>query len=87
MRIANDFGDRADAAIARIEAMLVEFQRVYKEPASPRIIRCVLHLSSGNLDSLDRHIDACLTDYRDIILWAEYDIDGNRVFSGSEHFR
>ncbi len=87
MKIAQDFGDLADLALSRIEVLAEKFQEVYREPASPRIIRCVLRLASGDVASLDQYIGTCLKDYRDIILWAEYDPQGNRVFSGSRRFK
>lgn len=87
MKVCDDFGNQSDLALSRIERLAERFQEVYREPASPRIIRCVLHLASGDVDSLEQYIDTCLKDYRDIILWAEYDSEGNRVFSGNRRFK
>ena len=40
---------------------------------SSRVARCVLHLSDGNLDKLERMHEASQQDWRDVIWWAEYD--------------
>ena len=42
-----------------------------------RIIRCVLYLSEDNIEELKANINFAKVDYRDVILWAEYDLDSN----------
>lgn len=43
------------------------------EPASPRLLRCALVNSGGDLDKLDREVRHIAIDYRDVILEAEYE--------------
>ena len=40
-----------------------------------RVVRCVLHLASGDQGKLDHFIQAAREDERDVIWWAEYDED------------
>ena len=42
-----------------------------------RILRCVLYLSENNIEKLKTNINFAKIDYRDVILWAEYDLDSN----------
>lgn len=50
------------------------------QEASPRInarvFRCIVHLAEGNLNRLLELVEDARTDYRDVILWAEYDQRG-----------
>lgn len=39
-----------------------------------RIIRCIVFLAKGNLTDLNKYIQMAITDTRDVILWAEYEI-------------
>jgi hypothetical protein len=43
------------------------------EPASPRLLRCALVNSRGDLDKLRREVEHMAIDYRDVILEAEYE--------------
>lgn len=86
-RIRADFGpERADAVESSLTDFRMRFIEVYRETPSPRIFRCILRLASGDEASLARHIHVTLTDWRDIILWAEYDKDRKRVFNGNRRF-
>ena len=42
-------------------------------PEFQRVARCVLFLASGDENKLAHFVTAALTDYRDVIWWAEYD--------------
>jgi hypothetical protein len=41
-------------------------------------MRCVVFLSEGSLDKLETYIDMCLLDPRDVIVAAEYDVEGDQ---------
>ena len=72
--------------VTRLEDFARRFTEVYHEKASPRIIRCIIKISDGDMDLLERYIKSALSDWRDIILWAEYDKEGKKVFSGNRRF-
>ncbi len=42
-------------------------------PEFQRVARCVLFLANGAEDKIAYFVTAALTDYRDVIWWAEYD--------------
>lgn len=64
-KITNDFGPDALLALQLIE----DFETQSK--LSPRISRCVIHLSKGNITELKKNIAAAEGDWRDVIMWAE----------------
>jgi hypothetical protein len=43
------------------------------KPASPRLLRCALLNSRGNLEALRAEVEHVAIDYRDVILEAEYE--------------
>ena len=43
---------------------------------SARVFRCIVHRAEGNVNRLLELVDNARTDYRDVILWAEYDQRG-----------
>jgi hypothetical protein len=86
-RIHTDFEpERANIIESDLEEFEIRFVEVYKDKPSPRIFRCLLYLASGDEISLARYSEVALSDWRDIILWAEYDKDQNRVFNGNRRF-
>lgn len=86
-RIRSDFGaESADDIETKLEEFRTRFIEVYNDDPSPRIFRCLLHLAQGDEASLRRHSEIALTDWRDLILWAEYDKNENRVFNGNRRF-
>lgn len=68
-RIAADFGGESREIIALLKA---ERQR---DPAlfGDRILRCAVHVAGGARETLMRAIELAHIDYRDLIVWAEYD--------------
>ena len=40
---------------------------------SDRIIRCIIFLSENSVEKLNENINSAKIDWRDIILWAEYE--------------
>ena len=78
-RVRSDFGEsQASGVIRSLEA--------YAGPEPDRVRRCVLHLAAGASDKVAYFLDAATTDYRDVILWAEYDRDDRRVRDLSRTF-
>ena len=75
-RIEKDFGDIADKAITMIQ----QFEE--NQGLSPRVTRCIIHLSGGDLTKLKSNIDVANQDWRDIIYWAE----GDNAFVFNEPF-
>lgn len=83
-RIAADFGDEGSEIIALLVA---ERQR---NPAlfGDRILRCAVHVAGGARETLTRAIELARMDYRDLIVWAEYDgTFGERKRGLGEPFR
>ena len=46
---------------------------------SARVLRCILHLSQGDPVKLKHYTDVAQTDWRDVIYWAEYDEQDQRI--------
>jgi hypothetical protein len=70
-RVTNDF-DRPDEA-GLVLSVLEDFQKQNPDLSSDRIIRCMVQVANGDLDRLDQAIELAVVDYRDLIVWAEYD--------------
>lgn len=49
-------------------------------PEKERVIRCILHLAQGDIDSLTAYVRRAEKDYRDVIWSAEYDNRNNRKY-------
>jgi len=76
-RVRRDFaGQDFVAAVALLEA--------HSNAGQDRLMRCVVHLSSGALDKLAHYLQVAGTDERDVVFWAEYEGDRHvRDFSRS----
>jgi len=72
-RIATDFGDKSIQAVN----LLRDTIRLNEYLNHPRILRCILFLSNGNIDNLNKNIEIAKLDPRDIMLFAEYLHRGN----------
>ena len=68
VRLRADFGVRASLVHQRLQVLLGE----RPDCRSPRIVRAILYLGSGDVDALDEAIDLARIDYRDLLLQAEY---------------
>ena len=69
-RVARDFSP-ADAS-----ALLAELDRqrtASPEVFSDRVIRCIVYVANGEVKTAQRAVSLALTDWRDLIVWAEYD--------------
>ena len=68
-RIESDFGPAA----AEAAEILATFLAHGDEAVSDRLVRCIVYLARGNLETLCETIDLAEKDYRDVIWAAEYD--------------
>ena len=71
-RIESDFGDKAlivfkifDDAISKTDYL-----------NHSRIIRCIIFLAEHDVEKLQKNIEAATDDPRDVMLWAEYENQG-----------
>lgn len=51
-----------------------------------RVIRCILHLSSGDFSKFLHNVGVALTDYRNVIYWAEYGLQDQRIRDFNQPF-
>lgn len=68
--------------VARVLAALAQ----YSGPERGRVLRCIVQLSSGSLETLQHHVRNATSDYRDVIYWAEYDREDRRIRDFSKGF-
>ncbi|MDJ0760507.1 MAG: hypothetical protein QNJ19_14025 [Woeseiaceae bacterium] len=80
-RVVSDFTDPDEAAAVR---GLLESLEI---PEAERVARCILHLSAGSASAVLDNIALAKRDYRDAILFAEYDRNDNRLHDFSKPFR
>jgi hypothetical protein len=64
-RILSDFGQNSLVAISLVEAFEEELK------LSPRVTRCIIHLSKGDISKLKTTIHNAEIDWRDIVVLAE----------------
>lgn len=76
-RLNRDFETPEDVELAL--SVLADFMEQNRELSTDRILRCIVFVASGDFDTLERAIELAKTDYRDLIVWAEYDGHENRV--------
>jgi len=67
-RLISDFGANANEATRIIQDAISKYEYLN----SPRIIRCIIHLSEKSLSGLKQSIIQAKEDPRDVMLWAEY---------------
>ncbi|CAM4420777.1 elongation factor Tu [Zobellia nedashkovskayae] len=67
-RIESDFGENRIRAISRIQELIISNESFRNH----RIIRAIIHLANKDSDHLKKIIGQAKTDWRDILLWAEY---------------
>ena len=69
-RIARDFSPSdASVMLADLTARCAADPQLF----SDRIVRCVVYVAKGALETAERAISLALVDWRDLIVWAEYD--------------
>jgi uncharacterized protein YbaA (DUF1428 family) len=76
-KVNKDFETPEEAALAL--SVLADFVDQNKELSSDRIVRCIVFVANGDLNRLEKAIDLAREDYRDLIVWAEYDEKNERV--------
>lgn len=67
-RIEADFGNRSAMVRDLFDAAIRKADYINH----PRIIRCIVYLSKGDIELLKKHIDHAIFDPRDVMFWAEY---------------
>ena len=67
-------------------SVLADFVDQHQELSSDRILRCIVFVANGDLNRLEKAIDLAKTDYRDLIVLAEYDEKNERVRDLSNPF-
>ncbi len=67
-------------------ATILDLLDEYKGVEKVRVVRCILHLANGGIDQLLELIGTANTDYRDVIYWAEYDLDDQRIHDFGQPF-
>jgi len=81
-RLESDFGKNYNQVFWRIQELIISntcFQ-------INRIIRAIIHLLNRDLEQLERIIGQAKTDWRDILFWAEYDENENRIRDFNNEF-
>jgi hypothetical protein len=68
-KIKADFGENSDKAMN----VLIEAIGKTDYLKTDRVLRCIIFLAKGNIDDLNKYIEAATFDTRDIMLWAEYE--------------
>ena len=58
----------------------------YQDSERNRVIRCIIHLSAGDPERISYFVSVATQDYRDVILWAEYDATDRQVHDFSKPF-
>jgi hypothetical protein len=71
-RVARDFA-------AQNVAAAVDSLDAFRGPERPRVLRCVVHLAEGSPERLQHFLRVAELDYRDVILFAEYDRQDRHV--------
>ena len=76
-KVNKDFETPEEAALAL--SVLADFVVQNQELSSDRIVRCIVFVANGDLTRLEKAIDLAKEDYRDLIVWAEYNEKNERV--------
>jgi len=75
-----------DSEKVRALALLSTAEIHTGEPATPRLLRCAVTSSQGVLHGLEECLLHLRVDWRDVIMAAEYKLDG-RNFDGSSRYK
>ena len=65
-------------AIGQVHLWLEDLAQ-FEDPGSFRLARCALFLADGSISRLEMAVKKGLTDFRDLVVAAEYDRGDNRV--------
>jgi hypothetical protein len=77
-RIDRDFPEQKEAVTTLLES--------YNGREPHRVIRSILFLAKGNEELLLHNLQAAIGDYRDVLYWAEYDRNDNRLRDFNQPF-
>ncbi len=58
----------------------------YKGSERNRVVRCIIHLSGGDPERISYFVGIAAQDYRDVIYWAEYDKEDQKVHDFGKPF-
>ena len=73
-RIQTDFSDKSSEVFETLKNAIENTAYLKTD----RVIRCIIFLSKGNINELNRLINVAINDTRDVMLWAEYEkLNGN----------
>ena len=67
-KIRKDFGDEFEIAFKALE----NYARTNPREGH-RLYRCIIYVAHGNIERMREAIDLARIDYRDLIMWAEYE--------------
>jgi hypothetical protein len=71
-KIRQDFsGGEMLSVIERLESLQRDDPQLFHD----RIVRCIIFVSAGRINVVEQAIELARTDYRDLIVWAEYSED------------
>jgi hypothetical protein len=77
-RVINDFGPELADDVYHYLLDLIPDD--LPNGTRPRHLRCILYLAKGDQTMLDRYIEMCLQDTRDVMLQAEYEMESAAGF-------
>jgi len=72
-KIQCDFGANASLAMQELDKLDAESKGL----VGPRLVRALVYLAKGDIEALKKAIDLARTDWRDILLQAEYSYPKN----------
>ena len=83
-RVIHDFGPELADEVYR--CLLDRIPDGLPNGTRPRHLRCILYLAKGDRTLLDRYIEMCLQDTRDVMLQAEYEMESAAGFARVRDF-
>ena len=82
-RINTDFGENSKQAFETLKNAIEKTDYLKTD----RVIRCIIFLSKGSIDDLNKYIETATFDTRDVMLWAEYEkLDGDLNYKRHRDF-
>lgn len=81
-KVKEDYKDQSSQVIELISSL-----NINQVVELDRIFRSLLFLSNGNYEDLNKFLKTAEIDYRDILYWAEYDKNDNRIRDFSKPFK
>lgn len=81
-KIKLDFGQSWNKAFSEIQKLIISDESF----RSNRIVRSIIYLGNKDIVHLEKIIEQAKTDWRDILLWAEYDKKEKRVRDFNNEF-